>query len=259
MELSKVIEMMICPKCKNSNLLLKDNLLTCNCGMTASNSGGIMDLLGEEDLSSNIIQDAMRFKPLIRIYDNIWRYMSFPLLTNISFAKKIRTILTFQGSLSGAKILDIACGTGTFSRRFADKTGNEGLVVAIDASMPMLNQAVKTNESKGYNNIVFIRANAQCLPFKEMQFDGINCTGALHLFKDSEVVLNSIYKMLKPNGVFSCMTFCQSPIAMINKLILNMGIRFFNPENLYQQLKNVGFTQYQEKKSRLMLLFSVTK
>ena len=74
--------------------------------------------------------------------------------------------------------LDVACGTGHSSyplRRIANN------VIGIDASPEMLSQ-VREGE-----NISFIQASAEKLPFPDHQFDLITVGLAFHWFETNEV------------------------------------------------------------------------
>lgn len=216
-------------------------------------------MMGQQEVPRNFSQNAMRFKPLIRIYNLIWRRMSFPFVTFIPFSREVKTIMGYHSLSTGYRMLDIACGPGTYSKKFAQAVGNGGLVVGTDASMPMLTQAVQSATREELTNLYFIRMAAESLQFRHEQFDGINCTGALHLFDGIESVFKRIYEMLKPGGVFSCMTFRRSLLPFVNAAFQNMGVRLFDSDALRETLRRNGLDHYRSKQSRLMLLFSVKR
>jgi ubiquinone/menaquinone biosynthesis C-methylase UbiE len=87
-----------------------------------------------------------------------------------------KTILEGVGSmdLSGKKVLDVACGTGRFSRLFRSKGAH---VVALDLSRAMLNQSRIRDSAEAY-----VEAGALTLPFKEAAFDlGVTVNALNHL------------------------------------------------------------------------------
>lgn len=259
MNWSRIAEILQCPKCGAEGLSAGIDEVVCKCGAHFPAHDGVLDMMGQQEVPKNFSQDAMRFKPLIRIYNLIWRRMAFPLVTFIPFSKEVKTIMGYHKLGAGYRMLDIACGPGTYSRKFAQAVGNEGLVVGTDASMPMLRQAVQSAACEGLTNLYFIRMAAENLHFRHEQFDGINCTGALHLFDSIEPVFKKIHGMLKPGSVFSCMTFRLSRFASVNAAYRRMGVKFFDPENLREALHRNELECYQSKESRLMLLFSVKK
>ena len=67
--------------------------------------------------------------------------------------------------------LDVACGTGLFTRSIAQKMR---LVYGIDISMGMLEEATEYARKKGIRNIRFSRGMAEKLPFPDDSFDGVS-------------------------------------------------------------------------------------
>lgn len=259
MNWSRIAEILQCPKCGAEGLSASADEVACKCGARFPVNDGVLDMMGQQDVQRSFSQDAMRFKPLVRIYNLVWRRMTFPLVTFIPFSKEVKIIMGYHRLGAGSQILDIACGPGTYSRKFARAAGDGGLVVGTDASMPMLKQGVRLAAREGLDNLYFIRMAAESLHFRSERFDGINCTGALHLFESIEPVFKKIHGMLKPGSVFSCMTFRLSRFASVNEAYQKMGVRLFDPENLRETLRRNGLEGYQSRESRLMLLFSVKR
>ena len=256
---SVLAEMLTCSRCGAEGLSAADSELICRCGARCPLRDGVLHLPGQQAPSKTLSQDAMRFKPLIRIYDVLWRRMTFPFITFIPFGKEAKIIMGYHALNAGDRILDIACGPGTYARRFACAVGEGGVAVGADASQPMLNQAVRSAREEGLTNMVFVKSRADKLPFRPEQFNGINCTGALHLFDQLEPVFRDISSMLKPGGVFTCMTFCRSRFERVNATYTRLGIRLYDPGTLASMLRKQGLTTFTSIKSRRMLLFSARK
>ena len=76
-----------------------------------------------------------------RIYERVWRPVLAP-----SYGRAAATTgamaLDMLASEPGDSVLDVACGPGNFTRAFARASG-DGLVVGLDASRTMLEQAVR--------------------------------------------------------------------------------------------------------------------
>jgi Methylase involved in ubiquinone/menaquinone biosynthesis len=51
-------------------------------------------------------------------------------------------------------------------------------------------------------NMVFVRCDATCLPFKPQTFSRVNCFGALHLFPDIPKSLAEIRRVMELSGCF---------------------------------------------------------
>lgn len=114
----------------------------------------------------------------------------------------------------GEKILDIACGNGNFSKRLAELGAR---VTAFDYSANLVESAkkrcasyldkieFKVKDATNYNELVKLG---------EEGFDKAVANMALMDIADINPLFNSVYKLLKPNGifVFSVMHPCfQSP------------------------------------------------
>ena len=65
-------------------------------------------------------------------------------------------------------MLDVACGTGNFTRRFARAVGDAGLAVGTDLSETMLTRAVADTDAAGLaGHTAYIRCDAERLPFAD--------------------------------------------------------------------------------------------
>lgn len=102
----------------------------------------------------------------------------------------------------GQNILDIACGNGNFSRKLAEKGAN---VVAFDYSSKMIERA--KNRSKDYHNQIKYKVldatnYDDLLELENEEFDGAVANMALMDIADIAPLINSLHKILKPNGNF---------------------------------------------------------
>jgi SAM-dependent methyltransferase len=160
-----------------------------------------LDLLGEADAIQrhpNQRTMANRFVP--PIYERFSRPLLGRLLMGVrgpGTRGEHRLALEMLSLSDGARVLDVACGPGNFTRDFAAHAGDGGLVVGIDASQPMLAFAVRHTE---HTNTAYLRCDASALPFREESFDAICCFGALHLFKEPWQALDEMVRVLAPGG-----------------------------------------------------------
>ena len=92
----------------------------------------------------------------------------------------------------GARVLDLACGTGDLCRDL----GTAGhRPVGIDVSAGML-AAARTSAS-------LVRGDAEALPFPNAAFDGLVCGFALRNFVTLDAVLAECARVLRPGGRMS--------------------------------------------------------
>jgi ubiquinone/menaquinone biosynthesis C-methylase UbiE len=79
--------------------------------------------------------------------------------------KMITELVDAQGGVG----LDVACGTGFFTRSLAQKMR---LVYGIDISTGMLEKATDYARERGIGNICFARANGERRPFPDGYLTG---------------------------------------------------------------------------------------
>ncbi len=98
------------------------------------------------------------------------------------------------GVEQGQSVLDIACGTGVMAMHEQALVGPQGEVIAIDPSIPMLQQAA----TRG----VHLRAAgaAEQLPLPDRSVDLISMGYALRHVSDLRVAFAEFLRVLKPGG-----------------------------------------------------------
>jgi ubiquinone/menaquinone biosynthesis C-methylase UbiE len=97
------------------------------------------------------------------------------------------------------RVLEIGCGTGTFSRLLARRAEK---VLAVDLSPQMIRLA--RARSASHENIDFVLADVMTHDLPDEEFDCIATLTTLHHLP-TETVLTKIRKALKPGGVFVCL------------------------------------------------------
>lgn len=103
---------------------------------------------------------------------------------------------------SGGRWLDLAAGDGRYVPELLEKV-NELVVADIDYSMLMniQNNVISAGKHKLEIKVMDLTNK---FPFKETEFDGIFCTGTLHLFSEGELkgIFKEIDRVLKQGGTF---------------------------------------------------------
>src|SRR4030095_4479233 len=100
---------------------------------------------------------------------------------------------------SGARVLDVGCGSGWASRLMAQKA-NKGRVVGIDISDEMVK--VSRDSSTSFSNIEYRVASAQKLPFANDEFSHAFSMESLYYYEDMLSALKEIARVLEPGGSF---------------------------------------------------------
>lgn len=99
----------------------------------------------------------------------------------------------------GARVLDVACGTGIVARLAAPKVAPSGQVVGLDINAGMLEVAQKVSLREGLT-IVWKQGNATALPFADSEFEFALCQQGLQFISDRIRALREMRRVLAPGG-----------------------------------------------------------
>jgi len=160
------------------------------------------------------------------------------------------------------RVLDVACGPGTFGRRIASPSRE---VFGIDVSMGMLRQGAAYTARAGIPNVRFARARVEALPFEDDFFDAILCCGSLHLFADTTVALQEMARVMKPAAILVVFTFTAGDGGILKFRRVrewsrrDHGLHVFELPELEQYLTASGFKDFQPEVSGSILTFSARK
>jgi ubiquinone/menaquinone biosynthesis C-methylase UbiE/uncharacterized protein YbaR (Trm112 family) len=258
-----------CPNCGRGSLAVggqHDTSVRCDaCSSSYPISDGVIDLLPGVSLPRSLAQRIMEADAVVRIYESrLWRRSAVATSKlGISFEAEQDVILRAANLADGATVLDLACGSGIYTRPFARRV-REGTVVGLDLSLPMLRYASRRVTEEGLNNVVLIHGTAMQLPFPPDHFDLVNCCGALHLFPDVPQVLDEVQRVLKRGGCFTVAAVRQRGgrmgrlgAAYRRKIF---GVDAFSPAELESRLAGIGFAGVRcHFAKRLWLIMSARK
>jgi len=102
-------------------------------------------------------------------------------------------------------VLDFGCATGTKTIQLADGIKH---IHGLDISTEMINEAIKKNDQTNIKNISFSQGTIFNNDFEKASFDNIIAYGIIHLLEDKEKVIQRIFELLKPGGLFISTTAC---------------------------------------------------
>jgi ubiquinone/menaquinone biosynthesis C-methylase UbiE len=216
---------------------------------------GYFDLLGPTAPgSTGPAQDLMLTGVVPRIYERWWR----PALGRVAkgvlgpgMADERRIARLLLGMSPGDGVLDVACGTGNFTRDFGRSVGPSGLVVGIDVSETMLRQAAADTREYGPDQIAYIRGDAQELPFRDQSFDAVCCFAAFHLFADPMRALDRMTAVLTPGGrlaLFTTVRGRSAPLRTVESVVFaRSGARLFERRELVDALERRGFVDIRQR------------
>jgi SAM-dependent methyltransferase len=182
---------------------------------------GYLDLLGDEDpTGSHPGQRLMASRALPLIYDRLWRPLGGRLLMGAmgpGMRGEHRIALEMLSLSGGERVLDVACGTGDFTRSFA-RASVDGVVVGLDASRTMLARAVQETDA---DNVAYVLGDACALPFRDGSFDAICCFAALYLIEHPMRAVDEIARVLAPGGRVALLASCnRGPLPAASRVPL---------------------------------------
>lgn len=130
-----------------------------------------------------------------------------------------RFTLELSGVRTGQRVLDIAGGTGDLTSLFSKLVGPNGQVVLADINASMLAVGRDRLIDKGTaDNIEFVQANAETLPFPDNYFDCITIAFGLRNVTDKDKALRSMQRVLKPGGRLLVLEFSKPQVAWLSKV-----------------------------------------
>jgi SAM-dependent methyltransferase len=255
----------VCPVCRLPLSSKMDRLFCQQCGVEYPVKNGIPDFI-LEDLSKSthpILRSVPRLDKLAKIYETwLWYPIVYHFYGGLfipSVKDEVKMITEMAGAENGLG-LDVACGTGLFTRSMAKKMR---LVYGFDISMGMLEKATEYAEKEGLGNIRFARAKADKFPFPDSTFDGVVCCGALHLFPDTVEALSEMARVMKKGSRLAVMTFVKRRLFKFKRVYEHLkrehGAHIFDVEEIDGYLSQTGFKGFTCNIYGSIILFSAER
>jgi ubiquinone/menaquinone biosynthesis C-methylase UbiE len=162
-------------------------------------------------------------------------------------------LIAYTPIQSGQTVVDVATGTAPAAILAAPSVGNLGRVVALDLSVGILTLAQHNIATAGITNIVLLCGDAESLPLRDAQVDGLICSSAIVWLPNIVRALHDWYRVLRPGGwlVFSCFGGLarQTVIGLLGRLLQPYGQQLpelnaplNTPEKCQQMLATAGYT-----------------
>lgn len=159
----------------------------------------------------------------------------------------------------GESVLDIGCGSGDTTLQLARCVGQDGRVLGVDISEPILELAKNKSISTNQSNVRFEQGDAQIFRFEAESFDVIFSRFGVMFFDDPVAAFKNLHRALKSNGkiAFVCWQSAQNnewitfPLTVVaNHVSLPAPLSedepgpmsFATPEKVHRILAAAGFS-----------------
>jgi ubiquinone/menaquinone biosynthesis C-methylase UbiE len=216
---------------------------------------GFLDVLGDaRPESPGMAADWMFSDLLPRVYEDYWRPAWGRVFKGVfgpGMADERRIARLLMGLSPGDGVLDVACGTGSFTRDFGAVVGDTGLSVGLDASETMLRRAVGETPQSARGSVAYVRGDVIEMPFRAASFDAVCCFAALNLFADPMAALDSMTRVLTPGGriaIFTSARTRSAPFRAFESVVrARSGIHMFERRELVDALEARGYVEIQQR------------
>lgn len=146
------------------------------------------------------------FSGIARRYDLLNHLLS----GNIDKRWRRKTARALESSLvEGARVLDVACGTGDLSLVLAE--AGPARVIGLDFCRPML-EIARRKADEGSRPIPFVEGDALRLPFADETFDAATIAFGLRNLAGVADGLRELRRILRPGGRLAVLEF-SSPVV----------------------------------------------
>ncbi|MFY9840989.1 MAG: class I SAM-dependent methyltransferase [Xanthobacteraceae bacterium] len=108
---------------------------------------------------------------------------------------------------TGAKTLDVGCGTGASALPAAQAVGPSGSVVGVDLSSRLLDRARAKATMQGLSNIDFRLADMTALGYPDGDFDAVVSVFSVFFVPDMEGLVRELWRMVRPGGKLAVTTW----------------------------------------------------
>jgi SAM-dependent methyltransferase len=115
-------------------------------------------------------------------------------------------LLDAAGIATGARVLDVGCGTGSLTRAAALRAA-PGSALGVDLSTAMIEAARERAARAGVANATFVRADAQVHPFPTAGFDVVVSRTGTSFFGNAPAAFANLARATAPGGRLALLTW----------------------------------------------------
>jgi len=171
--------------------------------------------------------------------------------------KRFAVAQSFVGP--GARVLDVAGGTGDLARLFAERVGAHGEVILTDVNATMLATGRDRLLDEG-RIIPAVRCDGERLPFPSDRFDCVSVAFGLRNMTRKDIALSEMRRVLRPGGRLLVLEFSRvwRPLAPLYdaysfRVLPGLGRLVANDAEAYRYLaESIRMHPGQDELKRMM-------
>ena len=191
------------------------------------------------------------------------KYSKRPIADEESYEKKLKKSQSYFRP--DMELLEFGCGTGGTAIIHAPFVAR---IRAIDISAGMIEIARKKAGEANVTNVDFEVQSIEDLEAPEQTFDAILGLSILHLVTDIDTVLDKVFRLLKPGGVFISSTVCMADMPGIIRYVIPVMqffgrapfVAFFSRDELLERISRHGFSiDYEWRPGKRKAVFVVAR
>ncbi len=108
---------------------------------------------------------------------------------------------------TGAKVLNVGCGTGASALPAAEVVGPNGSVIGVDLSARLLDRARAKAKAHGLSNVEFRLSDMTSLGYPDDHFDAVVSVFSIFFVPDMEGLVRELWRMVRPGGKLAITTW----------------------------------------------------
>ena len=127
-----------------------------------------------------------------------------------------KNLLNWMNPQKGDHLIDVASGTGDVAKSFLERIKFKGRVTCIEPNKLMIKSGKK--KLKNFDQIKWVYASAEKLPFEEEVFDLYSVSFGIRNFSNIDQSLKEARRVLKTGGRIFCLEFSKVENEILKKL-----------------------------------------
>lgn len=128
------------------------------------------------------------------------KWNSWAPLVDVWLARATAVLIEMVRLKPGARVLELAAGSGGLTLHLARAVGPKGRILATDAGPNMVKLAARNARAKGLSNVRVRVMDGEAPDVAWASMDAVACRQAFMFFADPAGALERVYRVLRPGG-----------------------------------------------------------